>query len=294
MQNLVKQIFREVSRSLFEKHKLLFTFLVAVTIIQLQGQFDSNEWNTILTGISDVTPIDEPNPDDQYFLPSTWEAILHLNNVTVFKGIVDHIKENLDLWKQYCKDIEYEELPNPYIMELTPIQKLLIYKTLRADLFLKMLGDFISEVLGESFTQPQIFTIDDSFKESNTPYSPLIFILSPGDDPQDNLKKFAHEKSCILSMISLGKGQGEYAKKTIKECMQAGTWILLQNCHLAISWLKDLEELVENLPEDSHAKRLHENFRLWLTSASTNAFPTSLLQVFLLKKDLINIMFRMA
>jgi len=42
--------------------------------------------------------------------------------------------------------------------------------------------------------------------------------------------------------------------------------------------MKNLEEIVENLPKDEKAKRLNENFRLWLTTASSDAFPISLLQ----------------
>lgn len=37
--------------------------------------------------------------------------------------------------------------------------------------------------------------------------------------------------------ISLGQGQGIKAEKLIKEGTTKGTWVLLQNCHLAISWM---------------------------------------------------------
>lgn len=86
--------------------------------------------------------------------------------------------------------------------------------------------------------------------------------------------------SRVLVMVSLGKGQGENARRQIQESIQAGAWILLQNCHLAASWLKSLEEIVEQIPGERKNKILNENFRLWLTAMSTDAFPVSLLQVF--------------
>ncbi len=91
-----------------------------------------------------------------------------------------------------------------------------------------------------------IITLEESYVESEA-HTPLIFVLSPGDDPQDELKKFAFEKGKYLTFVSLGKGQGDFAEQHIRMAMQTGQWCLLQNCHLAVSWLPRLEELVEEV-----------------------------------------------
>ena len=62
------------------------------------------------------------------------------------------------------------------------------------------------------------------------------------------------------------------AERCIKEAITEGRWVLLQNCHLAPSFMPSLERIIENMEANCN-----KDFRIWLTSMPSNVFPPSIL-----------------
>jgi dynein heavy chain, axonemal len=119
-----------------------------------------------------------------------------------------------------------------------------------------------------------VFALGKSYKDSSIT-TPLIFVLSTGSDPVADFIRFAEKMNMTKKSdnISLGRGMGPQAEKMIEENLNRGGWVLLMNCHLAVSWMPKLEQVVENMDDTKH-----RDFRLWLTSMPNKSFPVSILQ----------------
>jgi dynein heavy chain len=129
--------------------------------------------------------------------------------------------------------------------------------------------------LGNKYVDPPAFNLKDAFEDSSCS-SPLIFVLSPGSDPTGQLYQFAVECDVKKTVhFSMGKGQGEKAEAAIKQAIKSRTWVVLHNVHLATSWMSQLELLCNEFLKPDIADK---DFRLWLTSYPSPAFPVSILQ----------------
>eukprot|EP01028_Stygiella_incarcerata_P009150 TRINITY_DN426_c0_g1_i1.p1 TRINITY_DN426_c0_g1~~TRINITY_DN426_c0_g1_i1.p1 ORF type:complete len:4140 (-),score=1088.60 TRINITY_DN426_c0_g1_i1:191-12610(-) len=271
-------LYQNICRSLFEEHKLLFSFMLCTRIMEGENDIDPVEWRFLLTG-GTSTEAELPNPGRPWLNDKIWTEILDMGHLPSFKKLkflevfssdIDQIKEVFDSTQAHR-----HKLPDALQDNMTDLQRLLFLRCLRPDKVTEGIQDFVTNHIGHKFIEPPTFDLAGSYKDS-APTIPLIFVLSPGADPAAELFRFADEMrfSKKLSAISLGQGQGPIAEKMIAEAMEKGTWVLLQNCHLAVSWMPSLERIVENFQPD----KMHRDFRLWLTSMPSKAFPVSVLQ----------------
>jgi dynein heavy chain len=156
-----------------------------------------------------------------------------------------------------------------------PLERLCLLRCLRRDKMELAMQDFITKFLGDQFIQPPPFDLRSCYNDS-LPTMPLIFVLSSGSDPNKELDILANDMNMSdrLRRIALGQGQGKKAAAMIERGMTAGEWVMLQNCHLSISWMPTLEQICESMEPE----KIHSDFRLWLTSMPSEHFPTSVLQ----------------
>ncbi|XP_036135820.1 dynein heavy chain 3, axonemal [Molossus molossus] len=270
-------IYNNVCRSLFEKDKLLFSLLLTIGILKEKKQINEEVWYFLLTGgIALDNPF--PNPVSEWLSEKAWAEVVRASSLPKLKGLMEHLQHNANEWK-FIYDSAWpheEKLPGTWRF-LQGLERMVILRCLRPDKIIPAVREFIAEHMGNIYTEAPTFDLQGSYNDSNC-CTPLIFVLSPGADPMAGLLKFAEDLNMggtKTQIISLGQGQGPIAAKMIHTAIRDGTWVVLQNCHLATSWMPALEKICEEVivPENTHGR-----FRLWLTSYPSEKFPVSILQ----------------
>ncbi|XP_064233927.1 dynein axonemal heavy chain 6 isoform X4 [Aotus nancymaae] len=290
-----------VSRGLFEQHKLIYSFMLCVEIMRQQGTLTDAEWNFFLRGSAGLEKERPPKPEAPWLLTATWFACCDLEeSFPVFHGLTQNILShpicirlgsfetyiNPQEWEGYCKMKHKEKHmrqekeathQDPWSAGLSSFHKLILIKCCKEEKVVFALTDFVIENLGKQFVETPPVDLATLYQDMSF-NTPLVFILSTGSDPMGAFQRFARESgySERVQSVSLGQGQGPIAEKMIKDAMKSGNWVFLQNCHLAVSWMLAMEELIKTFTDPGSA--IKDTFRLFLSSMPSNTFPVTVLQ----------------
>merc|ERR1719506_3588673 len=290
--SFISLLYDLVCMSLFAAHKLLYSVLLTFKVQEIDKELDATGMLALLTGLPGSHPEEKPG-DSDWLTDVSWVRVKNLQKLGgSFEGFIEEFKAQINGWKAiFDSDTPMEdEWPNNFKMKCKPLDRALMMFALRTDQTVAAIQGIVDDKLGRKFLEVPPFDLPKAFKES-TPWIPIVFILSSGSDPMADVAKLSEsiihpDGSNMMSKInpiSLGQGQGPKAVAGIKEGTKLGKWVLLQNCHLATSWMPTLETLVEGLSrnivdEPQSADEVHAFFLLWLTAMPAPSFPISTLQ----------------
>jgi len=269
-------LYRNVCRSLFEKDKLLYSFLNTVRIMQSEEKLEPADLRFLLTGGSGLGDTGVAKPCT-WMSDKAWSDVCSLAKLKRFNVLPSSIAKQGQAWLDWYNlpEPHKEPLPDGLSETFTLFEKMLVLRCLRMDRVVPAVQLLIVEEMGQRFVEPPPFDLKSAYDDSSVT-SPLIFVLSPGADPMTALLTLAESMSMgkKVSSLSLGQGQGPIAEQMMDDAIDRGWWCVLQNCHLAPSWMPTLERKCELISPE----RAHPQFRLWLTSYPSHQFPVSVLQ----------------
>ncbi|KAA3673121.1 dynein heavy chain, axonemal, partial [Paragonimus westermani] len=295
--------YNSVARGLFERDKLVFSFMLCSQIMRQLGEITNEEWSFFLSGSSAVERAQSPQPEETkswlttrqwrrledliHFFPNQFGTLTEDLTSGMIKLQFGDLDPDPNKRRQSItsgKDDYYILTPADsnrrvanYNTQLKSFQKLLLISAFAEEEVVRAVTDFVRVNLGQEFIEPPECSLPSLYQEMDR-VTPLVFILSTGSDPMHQFQRFAKEQgySDRTHSVSLGQGQGPTAEKLMEQAARLGDWVFLQNCHLAASWMIRLEELVKNRADDP--RTTNKDYRLYLSSMPTKVFPISVLQ----------------
>jgi dynein heavy chain len=169
-------VYTNICRSLFERHKLLFSFLLTIRILQGNNKIDPNEWMFLISGKC-LSSVSMPNPNPEWLDGRMWSEFTSLSSLDAFKGLAEDVKKRLLEWRDIydCGEPHTAELPGGWSVKLNSFQKLCVLRAIRADKVPDGVLNYVIEQMATRFVEPPPFDLGSCFKDSNV-LSPLVFV----------------------------------------------------------------------------------------------------------------------
>jgi dynein heavy chain len=274
IEELTFSTFLYIARGLFEKHKSVFALLLALKCQLVSGAVTQDHFNVFLKAGAALDLSAEKKKPKNWIPDAVWLNCIELSkSIPFFKDLPELITRNDGSWQQWYDKEAPESMPPPEIGDrLDPIHKLLLIRSTRMDRTMIVAQEYIGSTLGQKYVDSRPLNVEAMHGESSERV-PLICILSMGSDPTDLILALAKKKKKEVKSVSMGRGQEIIARKYVETGIANGSWVLLQNTHLGLKYLEELEGVISKLEE------IDPEFRAWITAEPIEKFPIGLLQM---------------
>jgi dynein heavy chain len=216
---VMRQIYDYTCTGIFERHKLMFSFQMTCMILNGEDLLDSQILDFFLKGDTSLEGVSQECPASWLGGPG-WKDLLCLANMSpVVAELLADFNKSPDEFKDWY-DLETPEMtpmPMGYSEKVKDLLALAVMRCFRPDRVYNAVKLYVIATLGEKFVQPPVLDYARIFAQS-TPAVPMVFILSPGADPQSDIQKFSDEMNMAsrFKFVALGQGQGPIAEQLLE------------------------------------------------------------------------------
>ena len=144
-----------------------------------------------LTGLmmADSEPyefLENTRPD--LFSEAMWSELHQLTSFQCYEILLEKIIKDMPLWEKFmlCEraDHAFDLLPEPFQSSLPHFAWVPLIRCLKPELTTLAIRRYVAKSLGRYFVAPIIFNLREVY-ESSQVSTPLLLILTPGNDPMD-------------------------------------------------------------------------------------------------------------
>jgi len=290
--DLTYNVYRYVDRGLFERDKVTFLLQVCFKILITDKKLNGNDIAIFLKGEDaiDKSAAKQKPGNAEWLTDKMWLAVVALSlhkfngdSMAFFKNLPESVANTIEVWRKWAYEkAEPEKYPIPDYndqinsdKEMGDFLKLCLVRCFRKDRVMVACLQFIEATLQDKAYVDPVTNSYESIFQSASPNQPVLFLLSSGADPTADVDELARKKRRAIHKVSLGEGQEKKAEALINESYEKGSWVLLQNCHLGMKFMAQLDNFL--LDEDFIAKA-EPDFRIWMSCEPRDGFPLGLLQ----------------
>jgi len=273
--HLTLSVYNYTCTGLFERHKLLFSFQMTCMILRQAGELNLDLFDFFIKGNTSIEKASAP--PYPWISEAGWHDLNRLMTLDeTLASVEEDIKSDPKQWQDWY-DLDAPEsvdYPMGYSQKCGIFQKIALLRVFRPDRVTVGAQQFIIDKMSDKYVQPPVLNFMKVYEQSS-PVTPVLFVLSPGADPAYDVFALADKLGFggpKMKFIALGQGQGKAAQQMLETGAARGQWVMLLNCHLLASWLRTLEKILEQTTKP------HLDFRLWMTTDPTDAFPLGILQ----------------
>ncbi|KFB39785.1 dynein heavy chain [Anopheles sinensis] len=277
-------VFRNVSRGLFENDRKLFGFHLCTRLLFGEEAMSVREYNFLVHGSHAVDRSEQmENPCRDWLTQAHWDQLSDLDRLPGFHGIVESFAELPEAWHRWYLSPSPETTPLPanWEVNLKLFQKYLIVRCLRMDRLESCMVEFTRYHMGGKFVNVAAMgSLEDAFRESS-PQTPILLLLQGPTNPERSIERLRRAKPSNTSSaretfeyISMTEGRLDSFSNALKRCVAHESWLYVGNCHLSERFLKQLPRVLAFL----RLANPNSKFRLWLGSKPHAALPVSVLE----------------
>eukprot|EP00899_Mesostigma_viride_P009994 jgi/Mesvir1/18997/Mv18956-RA.1 len=277
---ITTSVVSRVSNSLFAKHHLLFTFLIALRLMDLKGNLDQEALRLLLSSHSARPDKDwrSPWPSPPWLEPDSreWYLVCRLSSISRFSGLAQDMLEKESDWRMWVTGVGERVLPGRW-GSLPRWEQMVIGACLLQDKVISSVQRFVGDQLGERLLTVAAGDIKMGLVDASNA-TPLLCIHAPALPVKKEITNAAtvlgHDKR--LRFAVMGTEKVAVIEKKVAEAAEKGQWLVVDNIHQAGTlWLTQLfPVLLESLPAR------HDDFRLILctTVGSATTIPFNVIQ----------------
>jgi dynein heavy chain len=276
---MTQALYQSVARGISNADRALFSFLLSANIAKHKGKISEQDWKDFISVISLTNLINTEDEDKVDFEASGKDNLAKLVEIRPkLQAVLDSFTNNLETWKGMATDGNFTclsfEVPDS--IELAEFEKLMVISAIDTKNLVPLTFNYTKVNLGDKYIKAPLPDIHKAFVDSSCT-TPIVIILGETADPCLDIYSLGEKLNIVgkrLQFICLGEGKEKKAEDLLREGVQAGNWVILQNCHMVPHWLPKLEYICETLDEDVASP----DFRIWITTKPRKSFPIPILQ----------------